>query len=90
MINNIMIGAKNQNNERFVKILKDIKDYHMEPVMAAELAKEANVKKLVIVHITPPLINEKVEAMYIKGVSDVFQGEIEIGKDQMSFTLNPK
>ena len=90
MINNIMHSAEEQNNYRFAKILKDIQDYHMEPVMAAELAKEANVKRLVIVHITPPLTNEKVESLYIKGVSEIFQGEIEIGKDQMSFTLPPK
>jgi ribonuclease Z len=90
MINNLMVGAKKQNNERFAKILKDIQDYHMEPAMAAELAKEANVKKLIIVHITPPLTNEKVESLYLKGVNEIFQGEIEIGKDQMSFTLAPK
>ncbi|MBD3213861.1 MAG: MBL fold metallo-hydrolase [Candidatus Lokiarchaeota archaeon] len=90
MINNLIKGAKRMNLERFVKILKDIQNYHMEPVVAAELAKEANVKKLVIVHITPPLPNEKVESLYLRGVSDIFNGEIILGKDRMKLRLAPK
>jgi ribonuclease Z len=90
MINNIMLSAKKQNLDRFAKIMEDIQDYHMEPLIAAELAKEANVKKLVIVHITPPLPNEKVENLYLKGVNEIFNGEIELGKDLMSFKLDPK
>ena len=90
MLNNLITGAKRLKRDRLVKILTDIQDYHMEPVIAAELAKEAKVKKLVIVHITPPLPNENAEKMYLKGINEVFDGEIILGKDRMKFRLDPK
>jgi len=90
MLNNTIDGLKRNNLTRPVKILKDIQDYHMEPVVAAKVAKEAGVKKLVYVHITPPLTNKTTEELYLKGVSDIFDGEIVLGKDRMKFRLKPK
>jgi len=90
MLNNLIAGAVRLKLGRYVKIMKDIQDYHMEPVIAAKLAKEAKVKKLVIVHITPPLPNENAEKLYLKGVNEVFNGEIILGKDLMKFRLDPK
>ena len=68
----------------------DIQDYHMEPVVAARVAIEAGVKKLVYVHITPPLTNKTTEELYLKGVKDNFNGEIILGRDRMKFKLKPK
>jgi ribonuclease Z len=90
MLNNIIDGAKRLQMTRFVKILTDIQNYHMEPSTAAELAKEANVKKLIIIHITPPLTNEIAEKNYIKDVEDIFDGEVILGKDCIKFMLVPK
>jgi len=87
MLNNLIAGANRLKLDRYSKILKDIQDYHMNPVIAAELAKEAKVKKLVFVHITPPLPNENDEKMYLKGVDEVFDGEVILGKDCMKFRL---
>jgi ribonuclease Z len=90
MLNNLIIGVKKLKLDRFAKILTDVQDYHMEPKEAAEVAMEANVKKLVIVHITPPLTNISAEKMYIEGLDDIFKGEIILGKDLMKFKLDPK
>jgi len=90
MLNNLVEGAKRLELDRFAKMLIDVQDYHMEPKEAAELAKEAAVKKLVIVHIVPPLPNEKSEKLYLKGVEEIFDGEIIMGKDCMKFRLDPK
>ena len=90
MLNNMIEGLKRINLTRSTKILKDIQDYHMEPVVAARIAKEAGVKKLVYVHITPPLTNKATEELYLKGVSDIFDGEIILGRDRMKFKLKPK
>jgi ribonuclease Z len=90
MLNNLIIGAKKLKLDRYAKILTDLQEYHMEPKEAAEVAKEANVKKLVIVHITPPLTNNNAEKMYIEGIDDIFKGEIILGKDLMKFKLDPK
>ena len=90
MLNNIASGAQRLKFDRFAKILTDIQTYHMNPITAGEVAEEANVKKLIFVHITPFLSNETAEKMYLNGVSDVFSGEIILGKDQMKFHLEPK
>ncbi len=89
LLNN-MATAVEKINPRVTKILTDIQTYHMNPISAAELAREANVKKLVFVHITPPLLNESFEATYLKGVSDVFEGEVVLGEDRMMLELTPK
>jgi len=90
MLNNLIKNAKRLNFTRAVRILSDIQDYHMDPVTAAELASEARVKKLVLVHITPPLLNSRLEKLYVKGLEDVFNGQIIIGEDRMKFKLEPK
>ena len=90
MLNNIVAGAKKLKFDRYAKILTDIQNYHMNPVTAAELAKEANVKKLIFMHITPYLPNENAEKMYLKGVREIFNGEIVLGEDKMKFHLEPK
>ena len=88
LLNN-MIALAEKLNPRVAKILTDIQNYHMNPVSAAKLAKEAQVKKLVFVHITPPLLNKNVETIYLKGISDVFDGEVILGEDRMKFILEP-
>ena len=87
---NTIEGLKRNNLARPAKILKDIQDYHMELVVAARVAKEAGVKKLVYVHITPPLTSKNTEELYLKGISDIFDGEIILGRDRMKFRLKPK
>ncbi|MBA7644139.1 Ribonuclease BN [subsurface metagenome] len=90
MLKPVIAGAQTRKLSRLVKLLTDIQEYHMEPVVAAELAKEADVKKIVYVHIVPPLPNKLAEKTYLKGVSDVFDGEIVLGEDNMKFRLDPK
>lgn len=82
-------AAKKMKWSKRAKILTDVQDYHMNPRIAAQVAKEANVKKLVFVHITPPLLSEGVEKAYLEGVSDIFDGDIILGEDRMKFRLNP-
>ncbi|MBD3216016.1 MAG: MBL fold metallo-hydrolase [Candidatus Lokiarchaeota archaeon] len=90
MLDYIVVGAKRLKYNRYAKILKDVQNYHMNPITAAELARDANVKKLVLVHITPPLTNDKAEKLYLKGVREVFDGEILLGNDGMKFHFDLK
>jgi ribonuclease Z len=74
---------------RLAAQLHDIQDYHMTPVQAAEIAKEAGVRKLIFVHIVPPLMNFVAKHSFLSGVDDIYDGDIILGEDGMTFTLNP-
>lgn len=75
---------------RLAKIMKDITDYHMSPVQAAEVAREADVKKLVLHHIAPPVTNFLAKRAFMEGVREAYAGDIVLGQDGMSFALSPK
>jgi len=83
------VFSKN-NRTRLAKIMNDIQDYHMSPVQAAEMARDATVKKLVLNHIAPPVTNFFAKRMFMEGVREVYTGEIVLGEDGMSFELDPK
>jgi ribonuclease Z len=82
--------AKELNNPLLSRQMSDVLDYHMSPVEAAEVAQEADVKKLVLIHVAPPVENFIAKRMYLKGTKDVFSGEIVLGEDRASFELDPK
>ena len=83
-------AAKELNNPRLARQMKDVLDYHMSPVEAAEVAQEAGVKKLVLVHVVPPVENFITKRMYLRGTKDAFDGEIVLGEDMARFELDPK
>jgi len=89
-INLVSKVASENNQPLMAKIMTDIPDYHLTPVQAAEIAEEAAVKKLVFYHIVPPLTNFILKRLYLEGVSDVYDGDVEIGEDGMTFEFEPK
>jgi ribonuclease Z len=89
----VNIGAKialDLNQPGLAKILTDIPDYHLTPVQAAEIAREARAKKLIFYHIVPPVTNFILKRRYLEGVDDVYGGDVEVGEDGMTFKLEPK
>ena len=52
-------------------VLDDITTYHTTLIEAAEVANQANVKKLVFYHLTPAPRNYIQEVMFVRGVDEV-------------------
>ena len=63
------------------KITEDILEYHTTPVEAAETARDAGVGHLLYNHIVPPLLIGPMEAAFLQGVSDVYDGPLTVGRD---------
>lgn len=80
-------AAAEQNNSRIVKITEDIPNYHTSPVEAAEIARDAQVKHLLYTHIVPPLPFKPMEKLFLKGVGDIYQGGVTVGKDGTMISL---
>ena len=74
-------SAKNVENDRMAKITADILDYHASPVEAAESARDADAEALVIYHVVPPLPLAPLERIFRQGMSDAYDGRIEVSVD---------
>jgi len=92
VLNAEMVAAMEQaferaGRKRMVKIMADIPDYHTTPVEAAETAKAAKAKMLVLSHIVPALPIAYLDKHYLKGVDAAYDGPVVLGKDGMLFSL---
>lgn len=90
MMKMISKAAQEANNPRLSRQMIDVLDYHMSPVEAAEVAQEAGVKKLILIHVVPPVENSTAKKIYLKGTAEAFGGEIVLGEDMASYELDPK
>jgi len=64
-------AAGEAGQDRLRQIMGDIPDYHTTPVQAAELANQANVRKLVLYHLVPgpPSFPPLAARVFLRGVS---------------------
>ncbi|WP_248924304.1 MBL fold metallo-hydrolase [Paenibacillus hamazuiensis] len=70
------------------KALSNPAKYHTTTLEAAEIARQAGVKHLVLTHHIPaPEANETAEREYIRGMEAIYKGPITVGRDLMSFEL---
>ena len=87
LINLIQAIAANKKMPILAKVMCDIPDYHTSPVEAAQLAAAANARHLMYYHIVPALPAPGMEALFLRGTDDAYQGPITLGKDGSVITL---
>jgi ribonuclease Z len=73
--------------DNLAKILHDIPEYHTTPVQAARIARAAGVGHLLLYHIVPPLPVPGLEAVFLDGVADVYDGDVILGRDGTAVDL---
>jgi ribonuclease Z len=79
--------ARDGGNEVIAGLLTDAIDYHVGPIDVAEMAREANVKHLVITHIIPPIPDEgPVVEAFTAGMADIYTGRMTVGRDTLRIT----
>lgn len=74
-------------DKRRAKLSRDILTYHASPADAAEVAATAKVETLVFTHMVPPINPPVTEQMFLRGVADIFKGNVVIAKDGLRFDL---
>jgi ribonuclease Z len=79
--------ARSAGLTRWAKLTSDVPTYHTTPVEAAEIAKAAKVRMLVLTHIVPPLTNIVARRLFMRGVADAWDGPVQLGRDGMHCTL---
>jgi len=69
-------------------MLTELLDYHTSTIEVAEIARDAGVKKLVLTHLVPSIPPQPAaETNFIRGMSDIYSGEIVVGRDGMVIDL---
>ena len=91
-LNREMVGimeaaAKKNRVKTLEKIFFDITDYHASPVEVAEIAQTAKARHLMYYHIVPALVAPGMESLYLKGVSEIYDGPVTLGKDGSMISL---
>jgi ribonuclease Z len=79
-----------QGNANTAKIFHDIQDYHATPEQAAESAKAAGARMLVLSHLVPPLPVSYLYPAFLGDAPARFDGTIIVGEDGMLFSLPPQ
>ncbi len=79
------LAAKGSAN--LAQIMRDIVNYHTTPEQAAEVAKAAGVKELVLSHIVPAIPNSFFYPAFLGDAASRFGGPIVVGEDGMMFSL---
>jgi ribonuclease Z len=69
------------------QITRDILNYHTSPEAAADAAKAAGVKQLLLNHIVPPMPFKFAYPAFLGDAPQHFSGPITVGEDGMLFTL---
>lgn len=81
LVNMLEGTAKKLGIAHVEKIMHDILDYHTSPVEAGQVAEASGAKKLLLSHIVPPLPIKPLEHIFVRGVSDVYDGPVTVGRD---------
>lgn len=63
------------------KVMHDVLDYHTTPEEAAEIARDAGVKALVLNHIVPPLPSRALHPSFLQRAGSIYDGPLRIGAD---------
>lgn len=69
------------------RIMHDILDYHASPAQAADSAQVAGVRMLVLSHVVPSMPTSYMDAAFLDGAGDHFDGPIVVGADGQYFSL---
>lgn len=84
LLHEVFVDLQFDQNRMSKETIKNVSDYHTSPKEIGEIAKTANVKKLVLTHFVPPVFDK---AKLLKDISQSYEGEIIIGEDLMSIKI---
>jgi ribonuclease Z len=82
-------GAGQAGRPKLKKIFNDVLNYHTTPEQAAEIARDAKVRYLLLNHIVPGLPFPGMEQAFIGTAASIYAGPLRIATDGDFFSLPP-
>ena len=77
----LQAGAGQAGRPKLRQLMLDIIDYHSTPEQAAQTARDAGVRYLLLNHIAPPLPLPGLEKAFLGDASSIYAGPIRVGAD---------
>lgn len=74
-------AAEKAGRTKLAHILQDIPGYHTTPEQAAEIARDAGVRFLLLNHIVPALPIPGLEAAFLGQAGSIYGGQLRVGVD---------
>lgn len=87
MVRTLAAKLDKAGRKQTAQIMRDILDYHASPAQAAASARVAGVRMLVLSHVVPSMPSPYLNAAFLDGAEDRFDGPIIVGADGQFFTL---
>lgn len=73
---------------RRAAMTRDMMSHHTTTLEAAEIARDAGVKKLALTHLVPTIPpTEQAEASFVRGMAAIYLGPIVVGRDGMTIEV---
>lgn len=82
-------GAAAAGRPKLGKIFHDVLNYHTTPEQAAEVARDAGVRYLLLNHIVPALPFPGMEQAFLGGAAGIYGGPIRVAADGDFLSLPP-
>jgi ribonuclease Z len=85
----IISQASITRSKVIAKVATDILSYHTFPEEAARIARDTNVRHLVLYHIVPPTPMAFFHSAFLGDSRKYYRGPITVGVDGMLFSMPP-
>lgn len=69
------------------RVLRDTRDYHVNPVDAARMANGAGARMLLYTHLAPAIVNPLIKTPWLRGVDAVRPAGVQIGQDGLVVSI---
>lgn len=87
MVRTLAAQLDKAGRKQTAQIMRDILDYHASPAQAADSARVAGVKMLVLSHVVPSMPSPYLNAAFLDGAEGHFDGPIVVGEDGQYVSL---
>jgi ribonuclease Z len=87
MVKEMTVALNAKGLKNMAQITRDILNYHSSPETAADAAKAAGVRQLVLSHIVPPIPSRFFYPAFLGDAAKHYGGPITVGEDGMMFSL---
>ena len=84
LVHEVFINLEFDEKRMSKKTIFNVRDYHTSPKEIGEIAKAANVKKLILTHFVPPVFDE---AFLTKEIRESYMGNVIIGEDLLNIEI---